>query len=251
MQVYDANDVKINISAEAVLQGWRDHQGLWRVPIDDGEDVSLDNKELSKAVHNVFDLPSREHTIRYLHASIGFPIKRTWIKAITKGNFIGWLLVTAENVSKYFPQSEESVKGHMNHQRQGVRSTKPKKPTLEPQELDASQELGKKERDVYSKVVDLWDMKGTIYTDQTGKFPVKARIGARYIMSMVAIDSNTMLTVTLKNTLDKERRLAYLTLIKRPKQAGVEVKKHVMGNQRSDKMKDLIKSKCMLKLTPP
>ena len=54
VQVYDANDVKINISAEAVLRGWRDHQGLWRVPIDDGEDVSLDNEELSEAVHSVF-----------------------------------------------------------------------------------------------------------------------------------------------------------------------------------------------------
>ena len=83
-----------------------------------------------------------------------------------------------------------------------------KKPTLEPQELDASQEIGKKERDVYSKIVDLWDMKGTIYTDQTGKFPVKAGRGARYIMIMVAIDSNTVLAATLKNKSDKEQRLA-------------------------------------------
>ena len=77
MQVYAANDVKINISAEAVLRGWRDHHGLWRVPIDDGEDVYLDDEELTEAVHNVFDLPSIEQTIRYLHASIGFPTKRT------------------------------------------------------------------------------------------------------------------------------------------------------------------------------
>ena len=132
--------------------------------------MSLDDKELSEAVHNVFDLTSLAQTIRYMHASIGFPTKRTWIKAIKKGNFIGWPLVTAENVSKYSPQSEETVKGHTDHQRQGVRSTKPKNSTLEPQELDASQEVGKKERDVYSKIVDLWDMKGTIYTDQTGKF---------------------------------------------------------------------------------
>ena len=64
--------------------------------------------------------------------------------------------------------------------------------------MDASQEIGKKERDVYSKIVDLWDIKGTIYTDQTGKFPTKARSGAIYIMIMVAIDSNTVLAATLK-----------------------------------------------------
>ena len=57
-------------------------------------------------------------------------------------------------------------------------------------------------------------MKGIIYTDQTGKVPIKARSGARYIMIMVAIDSNTVLAVTLKNKSDKEQRLAYLSLIK-------------------------------------
>ena len=52
-------------------------------------------------------------------------------------------------------------------------------------------EIVKKEREVYSKIVDLWDTKGTIYTDKTGNFPVKARSGARYIMIMDVIDSNT------------------------------------------------------------
>ena len=42
-----------------------------------------------------------------------------------------------------------------------------------------------------------------------------------------------------------------MALIKRLKQAGVEVKKHVMDNECSDKMKELIKSECMLELAPP
>ena len=91
------------------------------MPIDDVEDVSLDDEELSEAVHNVFDQPSVEQTIRYRHDSICFRTKRTRIKAIKKRNFIGCPLVTAENMGKYFPQSEETVKGHMNHQRQCVR----------------------------------------------------------------------------------------------------------------------------------
>ena len=47
VQVFDANEVKVNISAESVLQGHRDDQGLWRVSIDNKEDVSLSNDELS------------------------------------------------------------------------------------------------------------------------------------------------------------------------------------------------------------
>ena len=70
-------------------------------------------------------------------------------------------------------------------------------------------------------------------------------------MIMVAIDSNTVLAATLKNKSDKEQALAYLVLIKRLKQAGVEVKKHVIDNECSDEMKELIKLECMLKLAPP
>ena len=103
-------------------------------------------------------------------------------------------MVTVENVNKHFPESEETVKGHMNHQRQGVRSTK-KKYFQEP---DTSSEVGKKEGDVYAKVVDLWDPKETIYTDQTGAFPVTAKSGARYIMVMVTTVSYTHLTLPTK-----------------------------------------------------
>ena len=85
VQVFDAEKVKVSISAESVLQGHRDEQGLWRVPVDGKEDVSLSKDELAQAINNVFDLPSVEQTIRHLHACIGFPTKRTWLKAIKKG----------------------------------------------------------------------------------------------------------------------------------------------------------------------
>ena len=42
-----------------------------------------------------------------------------------------------------------------------------------------------------------------------------------------------------------------MALLKRLKQAGVEVKKHVMDNECSDKMKELIKSECMSELAIP
>jgi hypothetical protein len=33
-------------------------------------------------IHNVYKLPSIELTIRYLHAVAGFPVEKTWLKAI-------------------------------------------------------------------------------------------------------------------------------------------------------------------------
>jgi hypothetical protein len=33
-------------------------------------------------LHNVYELPSLEPTVRYLHAAAGFPLKATWLKAV-------------------------------------------------------------------------------------------------------------------------------------------------------------------------
>ena len=133
VEIYDEQDVRIVVTGEAALRGWRDKRsGLWRVPltedahINSAESIELSMPQLRDVVNNLYDLPSIEQAIRFTHASIGFPTKATWLKAIRRGNFVGWPLVTVENVHKYFPESDETQKGHMNQQRQGVRSTKPK-----------------------------------------------------------------------------------------------------------------------------
>ena len=56
---------------------------------------------------------------------------------------------------------------------------------------------------MYVKLVDLWDQKGTIYTDQTGNLPVRARSGNRFIMVMVAIDSNAILVTPVRDHIAK------------------------------------------------
>ena len=104
--VIDGNNVKIHVSGEAVLRGWRDPQCLWRVPLEDGNSMPLSPQQLKESLNNVFDLPSTEQTVRYLHACAGFPTKKTWIKAIKKRNFIGWFMLTVEIVNKHFSESD-------------------------------------------------------------------------------------------------------------------------------------------------
>ena len=191
------------------------------MPMDDGQSVDLSQHQLHESINNIFDLPSTEQIIRYVHACAGFPTRRTLIRAIKKGNLVGWPMVTVKNVNKNFPESEETVKGHMNHQRQGVRSTEKR----EFQEPDTSNNIGKEERDVYTKVVDLWDPKETIYTDQTGDFPVTAQSGARYIMVMATINNSTIIVCSINNRSGQELRRAYLELLDRAKATGLDVKK--------------------------
>ena len=78
---------------------------------------------------------------------------------------------------------------------------------------------------MYAKVTDLWDPKETIYTNQTGPFPVTAQSGARYNMVMVTIDGNTILVSTIKNKSDQELRKAHLELLDRAKATGLDIKK--------------------------
>eukprot|EP00804_Cyclotella_cryptica_P001148 CCRYP_019776-RA/>CCRYP_019776-RA protein AED:0.44 eAED:0.40 QI:0/0/0/1/0/0/3/0/248 len=153
---YDSN--KIHVNATSILQGYRcPHTGLWRVPLRqitcniNNDTLILDSPCGAKSLNtkcvvpsteeiraliasssareqhsilNVYELPSIQQTIRYLHAAAGFPAKTTWMAAIRHGNYNTWPLVTVASVHKHFPQSEETQQGHMRSQRQGVRSTK-------------------------------------------------------------------------------------------------------------------------------
>ena len=114
---------QLTTSRDPVLQGWRDVNGLWRFSTNERRDAQhhMSTQELAA---NVYNLPSVAQTIRYLHAAAGFPVKDTWIKAIKCGNYKSWPGITPDIVSKHFPESVETQKGHLKKQCQNVRSTK-------------------------------------------------------------------------------------------------------------------------------
>ncbi len=78
----------------------------------------------------MYDLPSVNQTIKYLYAAAGYPVKDTWVKAINAGNYTTWPGLTATAVRKHFPESDETQKGHMKRQRQGLRSTQKLQTTM-------------------------------------------------------------------------------------------------------------------------
>ena len=109
---------KLKLLREPVLQGWRDANGLWRVSEQD-RPLGETNK-CNETAANVYNLPSTPQAIRYLHAAAGFPAKESWVKAINNGNYVTWPGLSAEMVSKHFPESVETQKGHLKKQRQNV-----------------------------------------------------------------------------------------------------------------------------------
>jgi hypothetical protein len=126
----------------------------------------------NKYIHNVFELSSIKPTIRYLHAAVGFPTKQSWLRAIRRGNYYFWPLINLKNVAWHFPESEETQKGHMRGQRQGVRFTKKKRWDadvtsfpIEPSP-QITPHICKGDIMIFN-----YDLKSTMYTNQTGLFP--------------------------------------------------------------------------------
>ena len=83
--------------------------------------------QTTPASHSAYNIPSVGSLVQYMHAAAGSPVKTTWAKAIKKGYFATWPVLTNSNAAKYFPHAVETIKGHMVQYSQGVQSTKKEK----------------------------------------------------------------------------------------------------------------------------
>ena len=128
--VFKKEDVTVlSPKGEPIIHGWRKDKlpHLWRFALSTGERqkrLYTTTSQKKPEANNVYDLPSMEALVRYMHAAAGFPVRSTWLKAIKNRNFNSWPGLTYNNAAKYFPQSMKTIKGPMLQSSQGVRSTK-------------------------------------------------------------------------------------------------------------------------------
>jgi hypothetical protein len=196
-------------------------------------------------------LPSTERVIRYLHAAAGFPTKSTWLQAIKAGFYATWPMLTTKKVTKHFPESEETQKGHMKQIRSGIRKTNRKvrfvmdgkEEQLKQIELNIA-ELRKKRDDVMIKV---YECTQSTYSDQTGRFPITSSRGMKYVMVMCEIDGNQILVEPMRSRKANHLVQAYRTLIQRLKASNIHPKMHFMDNEAPEELKQFIRGE--LKMT--
>ena len=96
---------------------------------------------------------------------------------------------------------EETQKGHMLGQRQGVRSTKVAEPTE-----DAPTTIPHQKKE--GILVTDYEVKSLMYVNQTGLFPVVSSLGNKYIMILHHINSNTSWSEAMNNQTGGELILA-------------------------------------------
>ncbi len=118
-------------------------------------------------------------------------------------------MLMEQNISKYYPKSNKTLKGHMNQARKNVRSTKVKQAPLELAEYPEMR--GKKVQDTYR--ISTYEVRKTTFSDQTGRFPTRSKSGNKYIMIMVEINSSAFSVKPMKSRKDAEVIRAYNALL--------------------------------------
>ena len=246
VDIYGANDVVISSTAPPALQGWRDGRGMWMVPVVDDNQISP-GLDVAETAMGVYELPSTKEVVRFLHAALGNPTQATLLTAAQHGNLVTFPGMTPQNILRHFPESDETQKGHMKQTKQGVRSTKI---VDEDAMLGVKHQPGIKHKDVYLIVFDA--TKKSMFSDQTGKFPITSARGNKYIMVAVELDGNYIDGEPLQSRSAKSLTNAYQTIFQRWKATGVICPNwHILDNEAPEELKQAIRdNKCRVELTP-
>jgi hypothetical protein len=160
-----------------ILSGPRDlATGLWRI------NLKQANYHIPEPIeNNVYELRSTGALVHYLHKYLFSPTKYAMLQAVKDGHLITWPGLTEDAINKHLKLTPAKAMGHMNQQRQNIRSTSK---TLIADQPTLDTDLGTKTHLVYAVVVD----QGQHYTDLTGKFPVQSSKGNSYVMVCYVYD---------------------------------------------------------------
>ena len=98
--------------------------------------------------HSVYDLPSVEALVRYMHLAACFHVKSTWPKLIKHGNYNSYPGLTYSNAAKYCQKLVETIKLHKVHSLQGVIYTNNTKHKKHNNQKKTSQETIQQQSDI-------------------------------------------------------------------------------------------------------
>jgi hypothetical protein len=174
----------------------------------------------------------------FYHACLGFPVKQMWLDTIKAGNCNTFGGLTYSNMARHCPNTNETNLGHLAQQRQNVRSTKAKLPTpLSPPALPTT---APSPADVPSiQVFITVHPLSRLYTDDTGRFSVRACLGNQYIMIPYA-DGNLILQQAFKSKSDHHCIAAYNAIMIRLTARGLLVDLWILDNKTSAAYKEAI-----------
>jgi hypothetical protein len=184
-----------------ILSGPRDlSTALWRI------NLKQTNNHIPEPIaNNVYELRSTGAVVHYLHKALISPTKSAMLQAVKERHLITWPGLTEDDINKHLKLTPSTSMGHMNQRRQNIRSTS--KAPIEKQTTPKT-DVGTKTHLVYAVVVN----QGQLYTDLTGKFPVRSGKGNSYVMVCYVYDCNYVKVIPMKSRSASEWVKAYDTV---------------------------------------
>jgi hypothetical protein len=152
--------------------------GLWRINL-----KQTNNNKPEPVADNLYELRNTGALVHYLHKSLFSPTKSAMLQAVKHGHLVTWPGLTEDTINKHLKLTPDTAMEHMNQRRENIRSTS--KEPIEKQPAPDT-DLGTNTHLVYAIVVD----QGQLYTDLTGKFPVRSSKGNSYVMVFYVYDCN-------------------------------------------------------------
>jgi hypothetical protein len=155
------------------------------------------------------------------------------LQAVKDGHLITWPGLTEDAINKHLKLTPTTAMGHMNQRHQNIRWTS-KAPIEKQQPPDT--DLGTKTHLVYAVVVD----QGQLYTDLTGKFPVRSSKGNYYGMLCYIYDCNYIKVVPMKSRSASEWVKAYDSIHHKLTVKGFKPKLQTLDNEASTALKNFV-----------
>jgi hypothetical protein len=210
-----------------ILSGPRDlNNGLWHI------NLKKNNNHIPEPIaNNVYELRNTGALVNYLHKALFSPTKSAMLQAVKDGHLITWPGLTEDAINKHLKLTPATAMGHMNQRLQNIRSTS-KAPIEKEPRPDA--DLGTKTHLVYAAIVD----QGQLYTNLTGKFPVRSSKGNSYVMVCYVYDCNYVKGIPMKYRSASEWVKAYDTVHQEVAVKGFKPKLQTLDNEASTALKN-------------
>jgi hypothetical protein len=164
------------------------------------------------------------------------PTKSAPLEAVKNGHIITWPGLTEQEINKHLTLTPVTSMGHINQCRQNIRYTYKKSITSDMEdEAVTPAGLETKTHLVYAVVVD----QGHLYTDLTGKSPVRSSNGNWYVMVYYPYDCNYVKYVPMKSRSASEWIKPYNHIHKELTSKGFRPKLQTLDNEASAALKSL------------
>ena len=262
---FDKYRVYIIHNSKIILQGTRNSttNNLWHM------NLPPPPEQANAAI----DQPTIAERIKFIHAALFSPTLQTWTNALREGLLTTFPRITTQQIRKFPPRSEATVKGHMKAIKKGLSYVIEPSPSINATEeaivplVSQEEEIPLVETETSSSelVIDnpaadirtnfvyakCETIKGQIYTDQSGRMAVTSASGMNYVLTLYDYDSNLIWSFPIPTRTKHQIVKAYKQAFKMLQTKGLKPKLQRLDNECSDLLKEyLADNNVKYQLTP-